>query len=273
MASYWQIFLVFAKIGAFTLGGGMAMIPLIQNEIVKRGWLSEDDFPDIIALAQIAPGLLAVNISIFAGYKLRGTKGSIVATVGSVMPSFLIILLIAMLFTGYHNHLIEDIAQRMLVFGRKFLCGVKHVHIHKNAERLHQIARQIEGIEIVFVRDAEPGDKPVGHNFAAECRKQHGIAVVERAVDKVFIAALKRETEQRVKIYLCRMAFTVCAVVGRNVFGVFLKQLMLLRAKPPQKISLPFYFKTNYGRPYGAARRFPPTYLSFKASACIMPAV
>lgn len=104
MASYWQIFLVFAKIGAFTLGGGMAMIPLIQNEIVKRDWLSEDDFPDIIALAQIAPGLLAVNISIFAGYKLRGTKGSIVATVGSVMPSFLIILLIAMLFTGYQDN-------------------------------------------------------------------------------------------------------------------------------------------------------------------------
>ena len=104
MASYWQIFLVFAKIGAFTLGGGLAMIPLIQNEIVRRGWLSEDDFPDIIALAQIAPGLLAVNISIFAGYKLRGTKGSIVATVGSVMPSFLIILLIAMLFTGYQDN-------------------------------------------------------------------------------------------------------------------------------------------------------------------------
>ncbi len=104
MASYWQIFLVFAKIGAFTLGGGVAMIPLIQNEIVRRGWLSEDDFPDIIALSQIAPGLLAVNISIFTGYKLRGTKGSIAATVGSVLPSFLIILLIAMAFTGYQDN-------------------------------------------------------------------------------------------------------------------------------------------------------------------------
>ena len=70
MASYWEILWVFAKIGAFTIGGGYAMIPLIQNEIVKRGWLEEKDFPDIIALAQSAPGLLAVNISIFAGYSL-----------------------------------------------------------------------------------------------------------------------------------------------------------------------------------------------------------
>lgn len=104
MASYWEIFWVFAKIGAFTIGGGYAMIPVIQSEILKKGWLEEKDFPDIIALAQSAPGLLAVNISIFAGYKLRGTKGSIVATAGSIMPSFLIILAIALLFSGYQDN-------------------------------------------------------------------------------------------------------------------------------------------------------------------------
>ena len=104
MASYWQILIVFAKIGAFTIGGGMAMIPLIQSEIVGRGWLRDEDFPDIIALSQTAPGLLAVNIAIFTGYKLKGTKGSIVATVASVLPSILIILLIAMLFTGYQDN-------------------------------------------------------------------------------------------------------------------------------------------------------------------------
>ena len=104
MVSYWQIFLIFAKIGAFTIGGGMAMIPLIQNEIVRRGWMKEEDFPDIIALAQSAPGLLAVNIAIFTGYRLKGTKGSIVATVASVLPSVVIILLIAMIFTGYQDY-------------------------------------------------------------------------------------------------------------------------------------------------------------------------
>ena len=104
MATYWQIFLIFAKIGAFTIGGGMAMIPLIQNEIVKRGWIREEDFPDIIALSQSAPGLLAVNIAIFTGYRLKGTKGSIVATIASVLPSILIILFIAMVFTGYQDN-------------------------------------------------------------------------------------------------------------------------------------------------------------------------
>ena len=104
MVSLWRIFLVFAKIGAFTIGGGYAMIPLIRDELVKRGWLSDEELPDIIALAQSAPGVLAVNMSIFAGYKLHGTKGSIAATLGSVLPSFLIILLIAMAFTGYQDN-------------------------------------------------------------------------------------------------------------------------------------------------------------------------
>lgn len=104
MASLWSIFLVFAKIGSFTIGGGYAMIPLIRDELVKRGWLTDEEFPDIIALAQSAPGVLAVNMSIFAGYKMRGFKGSVAATLGSVLPSFLIILLIAMLFTGYQDN-------------------------------------------------------------------------------------------------------------------------------------------------------------------------
>ncbi len=104
MASYWQIFLIFAKIGAFTIGGGYAMLALIQKEITSRGWLTDDDFTDIVTLAQSAPGLLAVNIAIFTGYKLCGTKGSIVATIGCILPPFLIILAIAMLFSGYQDN-------------------------------------------------------------------------------------------------------------------------------------------------------------------------
>ena len=104
MVSYWQIFTTFAKIGAFTIGGGYAMLPLIRNEIVRREWINSDDIDDIIALAQSAPGLLAVNISIFTGYRLKGTIGSIVATLGSILPSFLIILIIAMAFSGYQDN-------------------------------------------------------------------------------------------------------------------------------------------------------------------------
>ena len=99
-----EIFWVFTKIGAFTIGGGYAMIPLIQNEMSRRGWLSEEELPDIIALAQSAPGILAVNVAIFAGYRIRGLKGSIVATVGTALPSFIIILFIAALFSGYQNN-------------------------------------------------------------------------------------------------------------------------------------------------------------------------
>jgi len=104
VATLWQIFATFAKIGAFTIGGGYAMIPLIKDELVKRGWLSEEELPDIIALAQSAPGVLAVNMSIFAGHRLRGVKGSIAATLGSVLPAFLTILLISMLFKGYQDN-------------------------------------------------------------------------------------------------------------------------------------------------------------------------
>lgn len=99
-----EIFSVFAKIGAFTIGGGYAMIPLIQNEMSRRGWLSDKELPDIIALAQSAPGILTVNVAIFAGYRLRGLKGSIVATIGTALPSFIIILLIAAAFSGYQDN-------------------------------------------------------------------------------------------------------------------------------------------------------------------------
>lgn len=104
MISLWQIFLVFAKIGAFTIGGGIPMIAAIKTELVERNWLNEEDFIDIITLAQTAPGLFAVNISILTGHRLRGTKGSVVATIASCLPPFLIILMIAMFFTNFKDN-------------------------------------------------------------------------------------------------------------------------------------------------------------------------
>lgn len=104
MVSLWKIFLVFAKIGAFTIGGGIPMIAAIKSELTEKGWLKDEDFIDIITLAQTAPGLFAVNISILTGHKLRGTKGSIVATIASCLPPFLIILLVAMFFTSFKDN-------------------------------------------------------------------------------------------------------------------------------------------------------------------------
>ena len=99
-----QIFGVFCKIGAFTIGGGYVMIPLIEAELSRRGWISEEDMPDIVVLAQSAPGIVAVNMAVFAGYRLRGLKGSIVAALGAVLPSFLAILLIAMAFASFRDN-------------------------------------------------------------------------------------------------------------------------------------------------------------------------
>ncbi len=108
--SLWNLFCVFAKVGAFTIGGGYAMLPLIEEEMTKRGWISSEDIQDIIVLAQSAPGILAVNMAIYTGHKIRGLKGSIVSAVGAVLPSLVIILLIAMFFTEFKEN---DIVRRI----------------------------------------------------------------------------------------------------------------------------------------------------------------
>ena len=104
MVSLWKIFWIFAKIGAFTIGGGIPMIAAIKSELTKRKWLKDEDFLDIITIAQTAPGLFAANIAILTGHRLRGTKGSIVATIASCLPPFVIILLIAIFFTGFKDN-------------------------------------------------------------------------------------------------------------------------------------------------------------------------
>lgn len=100
-----DMFKTFFKVGAFTIGGGYAMIPIIQKEIVdNKKWVKEEEFLDIIAISQGSPGPIAVNVSIFVGYKLQGLKGALACTLGTALPSFLIILLIATVFFQYRNN-------------------------------------------------------------------------------------------------------------------------------------------------------------------------
>ena len=108
---YWQLFSDFFKIGAFTLGGGYAMIPIIQSEVVdRRRWLKQEEFLDIIAIAQSCPGVFAINMSVFIGYKLRKLPGALCAAFGTTLPSFTIILLIAMFFSRFQdNPVVESI--------------------------------------------------------------------------------------------------------------------------------------------------------------------
>lgn len=111
MSIYWKAFLSCFKIGSFTIGGGYAMIPLIENEFVeKKKWISKNDFIDILALAQSAPGILAINVAIFIGYRLKGIRGSIITTLGTALPSFLIILLIALFFRDFKdNYIVQNV--------------------------------------------------------------------------------------------------------------------------------------------------------------------
>ena len=97
-----QLFLTYLKIGTFTLGGGYAMLPLLQREVVdNKGWIDEEEFLNMIALAQAAPGLIAVNSAIFIGWRVGGWRGAAGAVLGAVLPSFVIILAIAMIFTEW----------------------------------------------------------------------------------------------------------------------------------------------------------------------------
>ena len=99
------LFTTFFKIGLFTLGGGYAMIPIIEEEVVnKHRWVSKEELLDLIAIAQSCPGVFAANISIFIGYKLRRFWGAFVTCLGTCLPSFLIILLIAMFFHQFQDN-------------------------------------------------------------------------------------------------------------------------------------------------------------------------
>jgi chromate transporter len=102
---YWESFKTFFKIGIFTLGGGYAMIPLIEEEVVnKHRWVSKEEMLDLIAIAQSCPGVFAINIAIFIGYKLNKVRGAIATSFGTALPSFLIILAIAVFFQQFKDN-------------------------------------------------------------------------------------------------------------------------------------------------------------------------
>ena len=105
MNLYLTFFKTFFKIGLFTLGGGYAMIPIIEKEVVDNyNWIKREDFIDIIAIAQSCPGVLAINMSVFIGYRLKKLPGALVTCLATALPSFIIILLIAMFFHKFQDN-------------------------------------------------------------------------------------------------------------------------------------------------------------------------
>lgn len=99
------LFWSFLSIGAFTFGGGYAMLPLIRKSLVeKSGWLQDEEFIDAIAVAQSAPGPIAVNIAVITGYKLNGLRGTLAAVLGATLPSFVILIIVATFFLGLQDN-------------------------------------------------------------------------------------------------------------------------------------------------------------------------
>ena len=98
---YLKLFLTFLKIGAFTFGGGYAMLPLIQQEVLNNGWMSAEDIIDFVAISESTPGPFAVNVSTYVGFSMGGIFGAFCATLGVVLPSFVIILIVAGVFERF----------------------------------------------------------------------------------------------------------------------------------------------------------------------------
>lgn len=99
-----KLFIIFFKIGAFTFGGGLAMVPLIRQEVINNNFMSIDDFIDFIAISESTPGPLAVNMSTYVGYISSGLLGALVSTLGVVLPSFIIILLISKFYDKFKDN-------------------------------------------------------------------------------------------------------------------------------------------------------------------------
>ncbi|MFM9403429.1 chromate transporter [Myroides odoratimimus] len=99
-----KLFYLFTKIGLFTIGGGYAVIPLIEKEIVSRDWLTQDEFYELLAITESLPGVFATNIAALVGFKINGVKGGVVAALGTILAPFTIILLIAVFFSRFQEN-------------------------------------------------------------------------------------------------------------------------------------------------------------------------
>ncbi len=135
MVSLFEIFRTFFKIGAFTIGGGYAMLPLIQDEVcTKKNWATEEEFLDVVSIVNSLPGMLATNSSGFIGYKLRGVKGFAAAIAGCICPSIVIILILACIFSQFSGN----------AFVQAFFKGVRPCIVVIMANAVYKLGRKVD---------------------------------------------------------------------------------------------------------------------------------
>lgn len=131
-----ELFLSIFKIGTFTFGGGYAMIPLIEEEVVvNKGWISKEEFLDILVVSQSLPGALAVNTSVFLGYKIGGFIGAMVALLAVILPSFLIILIIAVFFMKFRDNYYVNAAFKGITAAVPMLVLIGAISLSKGLEK------------------------------------------------------------------------------------------------------------------------------------------
>ncbi len=148
------LFFSFFKIGLFSFGGGYAMIPLIQKEIVRHGWMEPSAFADIIAIAEMTPGPIAVNSATFVGYRTAGILGGVVATIGVTLPSALLILLIADAILKHKSHPLKEsifsvlrpIVAALIVSAAFIVAGTSFLRIPETASQLDSLLNEPLGL-------------------------------------------------------------------------------------------------------------------------------
>lgn len=130
-----SIFFVFLRLGALTFGGGLAMLPIIKRDIVDRGWIPEEEFSDYIAVAQVAPGMIAINIATLVGMHLRKRLGALVAVIGVALPSLIVITIIASLLSEFADIVLVQKILKGIIIVVVILLGTAIIEIGSKAIR------------------------------------------------------------------------------------------------------------------------------------------
>lgn len=151
MEILWELFWAFFRIGLFTFGGGYAMLPLIQREVVEvKGWAKDEEVLDFYAIGQSTPGIIAINTATFVGYKVEKVKGALAATMGMVTPSLIIIMMIAAFFSHFQDY---EVVQHAFMGIRAAVCAILVNAIYKMSEKsiVDKTGIMIGAISFIFI--------------------------------------------------------------------------------------------------------------------------
>ena len=195
-----KLFITFFKIGAFTFGGGYAMLPMIQQEVLKNNWMEIQDIIDFVAISESTPGPFAVNVSTYVGFRMEGVAGAFCSTLGIVMPSFIIIILVARTYEKFQSN---KLVQGAMTGLRPAVVGLIAVAIVTTAN-----STLVKILEKVEVDDVYP--KIYGHHIVNVCEWLGQVIIL--------VASL---------IALHKKVNPILVIIGSAVIGIIFNYLVL----------------------------------------------